>query len=137
MKKPSLAAALAGAAMLIAPAAAFAQWVPGQEIVGQSINVTAAGVLNPVHFDAGGQARIITPKGNVVPATWTAANQSLCLALPAAQECWPYLQPFQTGVAVNLTSDAQVPSTWVPNGTNPVSTMPPPPPAPPSPGERG
>src|SRR4249919_1568972 len=135
MKKPSLAAALAGAALLIAPAAAFAQVVPGQEIVGHSINLTAAGVRNPVHFDAGGHARIVTPKGNVVPATWTTANQSLCLAVPGAQECWPYLQPFQTGVAVNLTSDAQVPSTWVPNGANPVSTMPPP--APPAPGERG
>ena len=135
MKKPSLFAALAGAAALAAPAAAFAQWVPGSEIVGQSINVTAAGVLNPVFFDAGGQARIITPKGKTVPATWTTGNQSLCLQIPAARECWPYVQPFQAGVAVNLTSDAQVTSVWVPNGTNPVSALPPPPA--PHPGERG
>ena len=38
MKKPSLATALASAAVLFAPAAAFAQWVPGPEITGQTVH---------------------------------------------------------------------------------------------------
>ena len=141
--KPSLVTALAGAAILFAPATAFAQWIPGSEITGQQIQVTAVGITNPVYFDPGGQARIVTPKGRILPATWVAANQSLCLTLAAARECWPYTQPFQAGQAVNLTSDASVTSHWVPMGTNPISAgsgmgaAPPPPPAPPAPGERG
>ena len=111
------------------PAAALAQaWTPGSEVVGQSVQVTTNGVTNTVYLDAGGSARIVTPGGNTVPGTWTAANGQLCLNNGAAQECWPYASPFQAGQPVTLTSSCNSSSTWLAASTNA-----PPPPA----GQRG
>ncbi|MCY7339092.1 MAG: hypothetical protein LH465_03955 [Sphingomonas bacterium] len=112
----------AGIGILIVPQVAVAQsaWTPGAEIVGQSVQVQTAGVTNTVYFDAGGTARIITPAGNVVPATWSAGNQQLCLMSGGAQECWPYQSPFQAGQQMTLTSSCQATSSWVANGTNPM-----------------
>lgn len=114
------------------PAAALAQsWTPGSEIVGQSVQVTTNGVTNTVYLDAGGSARIVTPGGNTVPGTWTAANGQMCLNNGAAQECWPYAAPFQAGQPVTLTSSCNQSSTWLAASTN----APPPPPG--QRGERG
>ena len=107
------------AAMLFAPAAATAQeWVPGTEIVGQSIVVETGGVANTVYFDAGGAARIVSPAGRVVNASWTSGNHNLCLNSGVASECWPYAKAFQAGQRVTLTSNCQAVSNWVPNGVN-------------------
>ncbi|MEO6580571.1 MAG: hypothetical protein ABIN83_05420 [Sphingomicrobium sp.] len=101
------------------PAAAFAQpWVPGTEIVGQSVVVETNGVANTVYFDPGGAARIVSPSGRMVNASWTAANNNLCLNTGAAQECWPYQQAFQAGQRVTLTSSCQAVSNWLANGVN-------------------
>ena len=130
MFKPSLAAALAGGALLIAPAAALAQWMPGSEIVGQTLQVQTNGITNQVYIGPGGQATITTPGGRVIPASWTAGNGQLCLNNGMAQECWAYASAFQAGQPVTLTSSCGT-STWLANATN----QPPPPPAPA--GERG
>ena len=107
------------AALVALPATAVAQeWVPGTEIVGQSVVVETNGVANTVYFDAGGAARIVSPQGRVVNASWTAANNNLCLNSGAASECWPYSQAFQAGQRVTLTSNCQAVSNWLPNGTN-------------------
>jgi hypothetical protein len=60
------------------PAAALAQagWTPAAEIIGQPVQVTTNGVTNTVYLDPGGQLRIMTPGGNTVPGTWTAAQTS-------------------------------------------------------------
>jgi hypothetical protein len=108
------------AILMAVPAAAVAQaWVPGSEIVGQSVVVETNGISNTVYFDAGGAARIVSPSGRVVPASWTAANNNLCLNTGAAQECWPYAQAFQAGQRVTLTSNCQAVSNWMANATNP------------------
>ncbi len=122
MNKPSLVTAMAGMAALIAPAAASAQWAPGSEIVGQTVQVTTNGVTNSVHLGTGGQAQITTPGGNVIPASWTAANGQLCLNNGMAQECWAYTSAFQAGQPVTLTSSCGS-STWLASATN----QPPPP----------
>ena len=133
MMKPSLVTALAGAAALIAPASALAQWMPGSEIVGQPLQVTTNGVTNTIVLNPGGQAQITTPGGNVVPATWSAANGQLCLSTGVAQECWAYTSAFQPGQPMTLTSSCGS-SSWLANMTN----QPPPPPPSQSPGgERG
>jgi hypothetical protein len=98
------------------PGVAFAQ--AGAEIVGQPIQVTTNGVTNTVYLDAGGAARIVTPGGNTVPATWTAANGQLCLSNGAAQECVPYAAPFQAGQPVTLTSSCGQSETWLASSTN-------------------
>ena len=120
-----LTAALPGAAL------AQAAWTPGSEIVGQPIQVTTNGVTNTVYLDAGGTARIMTPGGNTVPGTWTAANSQLCLSNGTVQECWPYSAPFQAAQPLTLTSSCNTSSTWLASSTN----APPPPPA--QRGERG
>ena len=131
MTKASVAGALIGAAVLMAPGAAFAQvWTPGAEIIGQSVQVETNGVVNTVHFDPGGMARIVSPGGNVVQGSWTAANGQLCLMVGGATECWPYTQAFQAGRAMQLTSSCQALSTWLPQGVNA-------PPMPAAEGERG
>ena len=118
----------AGLALLTAlPGVAFAQ--AGSEVIGQPIQVTTNGVTNTVYLDAGGTARIMTPGGNTVPGTWTAANGQLCLSNGTAQECFPYTAPFQAGQAVTLTSSCGQNSTWLAASTN----APPPPPS----GQRG
>ena len=121
-----------GLATLVAlPAVAMAQnWVPGSEILGQSVQVTTNGVTNTVYLDPGGGARIVTPAGNVVPGTWTAANGQLCLGSGAAQECFPYTSPFQAGQPLTLTSSCNSTSTWLASATNA-------PPGPASGAERG
>lgn len=131
MRMHLLATALASSTLLGATAA-FAQWVPGSEIVGQSVQVETNGVVNTIHFDPGGQARVITPGGNTVNAAWTAGGGQLCLNTGAAQECWPYQTAFQPGQQVVLTSVCG-PSRWLASATN----QPLPPPPPPAAGERG
>ena len=119
MSKRLIATKLMIATMVAMPAAAIAQeWVPGSEIVGQSVVVETNGVANTVYFDAGGAARIVSPSGRVVNASWTAANRNLCLNSGTASECWPYAQAFQAGQRVTLTSNCQAVSSWSPNGVN-------------------
>ena len=109
------------AAVMALPTAAFAQM--GAEIVGQSLQVTTNGVTNTVYLDPGGAARIVTPNGNVVPATWSAANGQLCLGTGAAQECFPYASPFQAGQPLTLTSSCGQTSTWLASATNAPPTQ--------------
>jgi hypothetical protein len=121
MKAKSVMSILAGLASGIAvPQVAFAQaaWTPGSEIVGQPIQVTTNGVANTVTLSPGGQAQILTPAGNPVAGTWTAANGQLCLGNGAAQECWPYSGPFQAGQPVTVTSSCKATSTWLAQATN-------------------
>jgi hypothetical protein len=116
MGKRVLAVASAGFTLLASPVAASAQgvWVPGSEIVGHSIQVETNGVANTIHFDPGGAARIVTPTGRTVNASWTSANRTLCLYTGGgAQECWPYQAAFKGGIPVTLTSSCKVTSHWV------------------------
>ena len=131
MLKPNLASLFAAAA-LVAPASALAQWAPGSEIVGQTLQVQKNGVTNTVVLSPGGQAQITTPGGNVIPATWTAGGGQLCLNTGAAQECWAYTAAFQPGQPMTLTSSCGN-ATWLANSTN----QPPPPPSQAPAGERG
>lgn len=111
--------AVSGLVLLGVPVAAVAQsWVPGSEIVGQSVQVETNGVVNTVSFDPGGSARITSPGGNVVQGTWTAANGQLCLGVAGGQECWPYQQAFQAGQQVTLVSSCNVTSRWLAGSTN-------------------
>jgi hypothetical protein len=115
-----------------APGMAMAQaWAPGSEIAGQAVQVTTNGVTNTVYLDQGGAARIMTPAGNTVNGTWTAASGHLCLSNGGAQECWPYAAPFQAGQPLTLTSTCNATSTWLASATN----GPTPPPS--AAGERG
>nr|WP_314445517.1 hypothetical protein [uncultured Sphingomonas sp.] len=116
MTKLSIIAGIAGAALFASGAAA--QYVPGSEIVGQTVQVETNGVVNNVTFEPGGTARISTPSGNVVPASWTANAGQLCLSTGAAQECFPYNQPFQAGQTVTATSSCGATSRWLANATN-------------------
>jgi hypothetical protein len=119
MKSWFVARAAAGLTLLVAlPGVAFAQWAPGSEVVGQPIQVTTNGITNTVYLDAGGTARIMTPAGNTIPGTWTAANGQLCLSNGTTQECWPYAAPFQAGAPVTLTSSCNSSSTWLASSTN-------------------
>ena len=117
MKSSFVARAGVGFAALIAlPGAALAQ--TGAEIVGQPIQVTTNGVTNTVYLDPGGSARIMTPGGNTVPGSWTAANGQLCLSASTGQECFPYASPFQAGQPVTLTSSCGQSSTFLASATN-------------------
>ena len=120
MGKREITKAIVGTLLLGAPVAGLAQagWVPGSEITGQSVQVETNGVTNTVFFDPGGVARIQTPSGKSVPGTWAAANGQLCLTTGAAQECWPYSQPFQAGQQISLTSSCNSASRWTALGTN-------------------
>jgi hypothetical protein len=111
--------AVAGMLSLV-PAAAFAQssWTPASEIVGQPVQVTTNGITNTVYLDTGGSARIMTPGGRVVPASWTATGGQLCLINGAAHECVPYATPFHAGTPVTLTSSCNATSTWLAASTN-------------------
>ena len=133
MKISPVARAAAGLTLAAGvPGMAMAQaWTPGAEIAGQAVQVTTNGVTNTVYLDQGGTARIMTPSGNTVNGTWTAANGHLCLSNGAAQECWPYAAPFQAGQPLTLTSSCNATSTWLASAVN----MPPPPPS--AAGERG
>ena len=110
-----------GVAALL-PAAAFAQ-ATGAEIVGQPIQVTTNGTTNTVYLDPGGQLRIMTPGGNTVPGTWTAASGQLCLSAGGAQECVPYTAPFQAGTPETLTSSCGATETWLASATNQPPTQ--------------
>lgn len=128
--KSLLVRAALGLSLVGIPAAAFAQ--AAVEIVGQPIQVTTNGTTNTVYLDPGGQLRILTPNGNTVPGTWTAASGQLCLGANGAQECVPYAAPFQAGMPLTLTSSCGATETWLAQAIN---QAPPPPPA--VRGERG
>lgn len=116
MTRLSFLAGIAGAALFATGASA--QYVPGSEIAGQTVQVETNGVINNVTFEPGGTARIATPSGNVIPASWTASGGQLCLSTGAAQECYPYNQPFQAGQSVTATSSCGATSRWLANATN-------------------
>lgn len=104
---------------VILPSAALAQaWTPGSEIAGQAVQVTTNGVTNTVYLDQGGTARIVTPAGHTVNGTWTATAGHLCLTNGAAQECWPYVSPFQANQPLTLTSSCNATSTWLASAVN-------------------
>jgi hypothetical protein len=104
------------------PAAALAQ-ATGAEVVGQPIQVTTNGTTNTVYLDPGGQLRIVTPGGNTVPGTWTAASGQLCTGVGAARECVPYTAPFQAGTPQTLTSSCGATETWLAQSTNQPPTQ--------------
>ena len=120
MGKREITKAIVGTLLLGAPVAGLAQagWVPGSEIIGQSVQVETNGVTDTVFFDPSGVARTQTPSGKSVPGTWAAANGQLCLTTGAAQECWPYSQLFQAGQQISLTSSCNSASRWTALGTN-------------------
>jgi hypothetical protein len=132
MTRPSLAILFATVS-LSAPVAAIAQWVPGSEIVGQTLQVETNGITNTVHFASGGAAHITSPGGQVVNASWTSGGNELCLHTASGKECWPYQTAFQAGQAITLMSSCNSTSRWLAAATN----QPPPPPTPPPQGERG
>jgi len=111
--------ALLGVAAAV-PAALVAQpgWVAGSEIVGQTVMVQTQGTTNMVYFAPDGTATISTPGGTTVPATWSAANNMLCLSAKGLRECWPYTQPFQAGQQMAMTSDCNQVSTFMAQSTN-------------------
>lgn len=111
--------ALFGAAAAVPLAVSAQVWTPGSEIAGQTVQVQTNGVVNSVYFGPDGTATITTPSGTTVPASWSAANNNLCLSANGASECWPYSQPFQAGVQASLTSNCQQLTTFMPNSTNP------------------
>jgi hypothetical protein len=129
MKSWYLARAVFGVTIATTASAALAQWTPGSEVVGQPIQVTTNGVTNTVYLDPGGSLRIMTPGGNTVPGTWTAANGQLCISNGTAQECVPYTGPFQAGVPMALTSSCNASETWLASSTDA--------PPPPTQGQRG
>jgi hypothetical protein len=120
MKSCFLLRSAAALAAITVPAAALAQ--AGAEVVGQPIQVTTNGITNTVYLDPGGQLRIMTPGGNTVPGTWTAANGQLCLGVGGAQECVPYAAPFQAGAPQTLTSSWGATETWLAKSTNQPAT---------------
>ena len=126
MKSWLVARAAIGFTVMVVPAVASAQMAA--EIIGQPVQVTTNGVTNTVYLDPGGSARILTPGGNTIAGTWSAANGQLCLSSGGANECWPYASAFQAGQPVTLTSSCNSSSTWLASATNA-----PPPPA----GQRG
>ena len=89
------AAGMAFGGMLPAAALAQAGWSPGVEIIGQPVQATTNGTTNTLYLDPGGQMRIMTPTGETVPGTWTAANSQLCLGAAGATECVPYSGRFR------------------------------------------
>ncbi len=94
-------------------------WTPASEIVGQAIEVNSGGIVNKVVLDLGGYARIVSPGGRTVMASWTANGQRLCLNAGGSVECWPYVRAFEAGRPVTLTSDCNATSTWTVNAVNP------------------
>ncbi len=129
MHKGIIFKALATVALFASPltaASAQMMWTPGSEIVGQSIQVETNGITNTVMLDPGGSARITTPGGMVVPATWSVAGNQLCLTSATNQDCWNYAAPFQAGAPMTMVNQCQTASRWTALGVN----MPPPPPPP-------
>lgn len=108
----------AGAAALLLASGAAAQWVPGSEIAGQTLQVETNGVVNNITFNPGGSATITTPNGTAIPASWTASAGQLCLSSGGAQECFPYSQAFQAGQSVTATSSCGATSRWLASNTN-------------------
>jgi hypothetical protein len=124
---------LMGSALLPFGAIAGAPGPTGAEITGHAVSVDSSGIVNIVHFDPGGTARIVSPAGREVQGRWWVADNTLCLSVGAAKECWPYQAEFVAGQPVVLTSDCAATSRWTALSTEP----PPPPPVKERAGERG
>lgn len=120
MNRGFIKASIVGFALVATPMTAVLAeaWMPGSEIVGQSVQVETNGVVNTIYFDPAGAARIASPAGRIVPATWSATGGQLCLQNGAGRECWPYAQAFQAGRQVTLVSSCQSTSSWMANSTN-------------------
>ncbi|HUG46645.1 MAG TPA: hypothetical protein VMK31_09085 [Sphingomicrobium sp.] len=125
MPKPLILKLSFVAAALAVPigAAAAQAWAPGEELVGQTVQVQTQGVVNSVYFAPDGTALITAPSGASIQGNWSAVNNMLCLSAQGGQECWPYPRPFQPGQQVALTSSCQQVSTFMPGALNPPSQV--------------
>ena len=103
---------------LLAATPAQAAWVPAAEIVNQTVRVETNNVVNRITFVPGGAARIETPGGKIVDASWTAAQGRLCLHTGGQSECVPYNQPFRAGVEITTQSDCGSSIRWLADKTN-------------------
>lgn len=126
--------AVAAVAAAIPTIAAAQSWSPGSEIVGQPVTVTTNGISDTVYLNADGTARIITPGGREVPASWTSNGGQLCLRTGMGSECWQPQTPLQAGQPVTWASNCNAATTWLASAVN--TPAPPPPVAQPA-GERG
>ena len=115
------------AALLAVPftgLAAQGVWVPAAEIIGQPVQIETNGVTNTIILEPGGAARIMTPGGTAMSASWSSGGGQLCLYSAGAKECWPYQAPFQAGQPVVLTSSCAASSRWLASATNPMPMAP-------------
>lgn len=96
--------------------AALAQgrdWVPGSELVGQTVRVETDGIVNIVSFEPNGLARISSPtNARTIDATWTADGEQMCLATASSSDCYPYSEAFIGFEPVDLISNCGVRSRW-------------------------
>jgi hypothetical protein len=105
--------AVAAGIGLLAATPAQAQWVPGGEVSGQTLQAQTNGVTNRVDLTPGGTLRISSPTGaTVVDGTWTAGGGQLCMTTAQGSDCWPYTAPFRAGQPVTLVSTCNVTTTW-------------------------
>ena len=114
----SIHTAIGTGLLLMGTVAGAQSWTPGSEITGQSVQVETNGTMNTVTFNPDGTANILTPSGRAVPATWSAANNQLCVSAGGAQECFPYAQAFQAGQPVTATSSCGATSRLLASSVN-------------------
>lgn len=123
----------ASAATLALAAPAHAQALSGEELRGQTVDITFAdGARNSVFFGSTGMATVSNTTGQSATANWFVQGNELCLRAGAANECWNYSNRFAAGEAIELTSTCDQSAVWTPRGVNAPRQM-----VAPEAGERG
>ena len=115
-----LIALCATAVSVPAAAQSMSQPLTGEELRGQTVDVRFAdGTTNAVMFGATGNAQIRNAAGDVANGTWAVRDNSLCLMVSGATECWAYNNRFAAGQSVQLASSCDATSVWTARAVNP------------------
>jgi len=123
----------ASAATLALAAPAQAQALSGEELRGQTVDITFAdGTRNSVFFGSTGMATVSNNTGQSANANWFVQGDQLCMRAGSANECWNYSNRFAAGQAVRLTSTCDQNAVWTPRNVNAPRQM-----VAPQAGERG
>lgn len=113
-------AAAAASIGFFAPSAASAQsMMPGAELYGQQVQVTAAnGDVNTLSFQQDGTVYISSTNGQSAQGNWSIVNNNMCITAGGARECWAYRAPFQAQRAMQMISDCGATTSWTAMGVN-------------------
>jgi hypothetical protein len=95
---------LAGCSNFLGSPERQGRWLPGSELVGQTMRVESAGRTSMMRFARDGSVHA-SFSGHDLDGRWNVEPGKICFTWGKVRDCWPYARPFRQGERMMLKSD--------------------------------